>query len=401
MRSRPVRPSPYFLPGRAWVEPLPLGVVGIIAPWNYPVNLVLAPLVGALAAGNRAIIKPSELTPRTSALLAETLRERFRADEIAVVEGGAEVAEAVTHLPLDHLFFTGSTSVGKKVAMAAAANLVPVTLELGGKSPAWIHPEYPLAKAAERIAVGKLFNAGQTCIAPDYVLVAEGHDEELARHLEAAAHRAYPDLPRSPDYSAIVSERHLQRLVGLLDDARSRGARLVPLGPPAGASSRKLTPTVVLGATLDMKVMQEEIFGPILPILPYSSLEGAREQICRGPRPLALYYFDDDARRAEGLLRRTVSGGASINDTLVHFAQEALPFGGVGASGQGAYHGVAGFDRFSHMRGVLSASALAPARQVQSPPYGRLVDAAVAALSSRTTREAPGRLIRALRGERA
>jgi coniferyl-aldehyde dehydrogenase len=397
MRPRRVSPSPYFLPGRAWIEPLPLGVVGIIAPWNYPVNLLLGPLVGALAAGNRAILKPSEVTPRTAELLGEVLRERFSADELAVVEGGADVAEEVTHLHLDHLFFTGSTAVGRKVALAAAANLVPVTLELGGKCPAWIHPDYPIPRAAERIALGKLFNAGQTCIAPDYVLVARGREEALVTELEGAARRTYPGLPATHDYSSVVSARHHERLMGLLDDAKSRGARLHPIGLSPEPGSRKIAPTLVLDATIDMKVMQEEIFGPILPVIPYGSLDEARQRIADGPRPLALYYFDEDSARAEGILRRTISGGATLNDTLVHFAQDHLPFGGVGASGQGAYHGRAGFERFSHLRGVLDASALAPARSLQSPPYGKLIDAALAALLSRDVLDVPRRVLRALR----
>ena len=397
MRPRAVRPSPYFLPGRAWVEPLPLGVVGVIAPWNYPVNLLLAPLVGALAAGNRAILKPSELTPRTAELLGETLRERFSAEELAVVEGGPDVASEVTHLPLDHLFFTGSTAVGKKVAMAAAANLVPVTLELGGKCPAWIHPDYPIKRAAERIALGKLFNGGQTCIAPDYVLVARGQESALVEALESAALRAYPGLPATADYTAMVSPHHHERQLSLLEDAKAHGARLHPVGSPLEPGSRKLAPTLVLGATAEMKVMQEEIFGPILPIVPYDNLEEARERIANGPRPLALYYFDDDSGRAEEILRRTMSGGACLNDTLVHFAQDRLPFGGVGASGQGAYHGVAGFETFSHRRGVLDASALAPARRLQSPPYTKLLDAALAALSSRAPSAVPRRVLEAIR----
>jgi len=397
MKPRRVAPSPYFLPGRAWIEPLPLGVVGIIAPWNYPVNLLLSPLVGALAAGNRAILKPSEVTPRTAELLGETLRSRFAADELAVVEGGADVAEEVTHLGVDHLFFTGSTAVGRKVAMAAAENLVPVTLELGGKCPAWIHPDYPLDRAAERIALGKLFNAGQTCIAPDYVLVSRGKEDALVAAFEKAARRAYPELPATADYSAIVSPRHHERLTALLDDATRRGARIHTIGASPAKGSRKLAPALVLGATAEMKVMQEEIFGPLLPVLAYGTLEEARQRIADGPRPLALYYFDEDAARAEEILRRTPSGGACVNDTLIHFAQERLPFGGVGASGQGAYHGVAGFERFSHLRGVLDASSLAPARRLQSPPYGRLLDAALATLSSRAPGEALARVMRVLR----
>jgi len=379
MESTPVRPSKYFLPSRAMIETMPKGVVGIISPWNYPVNLAFAPLAAALAAGNRVLLKPSELTPRTSELIARTVRETFTAEEVVVLEGDAEVAKQLCALPLDHLFFTGSTAVGKMVAAAAAVNLTPVTLELGGKSPALVHADYPIAKAAARIAVGKMFNAGQTCIAPDYVLIADGRESEFVSAFRAAAKAAYPRLDGG-QYSSVVSDRHLARLEGLLADAQSQGARVEPVFPDEKVQGRRMPPVLVLGATSEMKLMQEEIFGPILPIRTHKNLDGAIDEINGRPRPLSFYYFDEDLDRATGVLSRTISGGACLNDTLVHFAQEDLPFGGVGASGMGAYHGRAGYDVFSHTRGVLIASAMSPARQLQSPPYGRVLDTALEVL---------------------
>jgi acyl-CoA reductase-like NAD-dependent aldehyde dehydrogenase len=376
MRSQEVSPSVYFLPSRAYIEYIPKGVVGIISPWNYPLNLALAPLSAALAAGNRAIVKPSELTPRVSALIGEAIRDNFTAEEVAVVEGGPEVAEEVTHLPLDHLFFTGSTAVGKKVAAAAAENLVPTTLELGGKSPALIHPDFPIEAAAERIALGKLFNGGQTCIAPDYVLLPAGREAAFTDAFRATVQRCYPDLARGSGYTSVVSQRHLERLRALVEDAKSKGARLEvvsPDGQPA-ADSRKFPPVLAFEVTDSMRLMQEEIFGGILPVKSYKTMDEALAYVNGHPRPLAFYYFDRNPGRAEELLTRTPSGGACINNTLLHFAQEELPFGGVGASGIGAYHGQAGFLTFSHARGVLAASRFFPAKKVQSPPYGKLLD---------------------------
>ncbi len=381
MQKKAVRPKWWFLPSTSYIESLPRGVVGIIAPWNYPVDLALGPLSGALAAGNRALIKPSELTPKTSAAIARAVRDTFTAEEVAVVEGGAEVARELTTLPLDHILFTGSTHVGRLVATAAAQNLTSTTLELGGKSPTVVHPEFPLARAAERIAIGKMFNAGQTCIAPDYVMVKEGTERRFAEEFKAVVARLYPDLANNPDYSSIANPRAYERLKGLLADAEAQGAKCEPLvSLPVQVKSRKLAPTLVFGATDQMKVMQEEIFGPILPVLTYSSLDDALAYVNSHPRPLAFYYFDENARRADDVLRRTISGGACVNDTLLHFAQEDLPFGGVGESGAGAYHGLTGFQTFSHARGVYVSSALSQVGKLQAPPYGKLLERAIAFL---------------------
>lgn len=373
MKRRPAPPHPVFLPSRAFVEPRPRGVVGVIAPWNYPVNLALGPLGAALAAGNRVLVKPSELTPKTAALIAETIAERFSADEVGVVTGGAEVARSITALPLDALVFTGSTAVGRLVARAAAENLTPVTLELGGKSPALVHSSFNLDLAAERIIAGKLFNGGQTCIAPDYALVARGSEARFVSELKKAVARGYPQLQ---GLSSIIHEGALHRLQGIVEDARSKGARVELLGDPS-PGGRVMTPVALLDVTEDMLAMKEEIFGPVLPIETFESLDSAISRIAARPHPLAFYYFDEDEGRICDVLARVTSGGACINDTLVHFAQEELPFGGTGASGMGAYHGEAGFRTFSHERGVLVSSPLAPAAKLLAPPYGAAVDKAI------------------------
>lgn len=376
MTRRPVRPHPFFLPSSAYVEYRPRGVVGIIAPWNYPVNLAFGPLAAAFAAGNRVLVKPSELTPKTSALMQDAVAERFSADEVAVVTGGADVARAVTELPLDALLFTGSTAVGKLVAQAAAKNLTPVTLELGGKSPALVHPSFDLAIAAERIVLGKLFNGGQTCIAPDYALVPRGSEGRFVAELKKAVARGYPRLD---GMSSLITERGHARLLAIVEDARAKGARVETLGDfsPGG---RVMSPVALLDVTDEMLAMQEELFGPVLPIETYDSLDGAIARINARPHPLAFYYFDDDARRADDVLSKVTSGGACVNDTLVHFAQETLPFGGVGASGLGAYHGRAGFETFSHARSVLVASRLSPARRLLAPPLGLFIEKALEVL---------------------
>ncbi len=365
-----------FQPGRNKVVPQPLGVVAILAPWNYPVQLALAPLVCALAAGNRVIIKPSEFTPRTSELLARMISEAFAPDQVQVVQGGPEVAEALCKLPLDHILFTGSTRVGHAVMKAAAENLVPVTLELGGKSPVIVHSSYPLDKAAERILVGKLLNAGQTCIAPDYVLVPRGQTQAFAQACQSVLARIRPTLVASPDYCSIVNDRQYARLQGYLSEARAGGAQLIELNPgneTFDAASRKLAPTLVVGAKDSMAVMQDEIFGPILPLVEYDSLDGAIAYVNARPRPLALYYFDRDSGRAATVLERTTSGGATVNDTILHIAQEDLPFGGVGPAGMGAYHGKTGFDAFSHNKGVFYQSRV-NAAGLLNPPYGTTIE---------------------------
>lgn len=387
MQPRPAATHVAYLGSSAWVEPIPLGVVAILSPWNYPVNLALAPLAGVLAAGNRALMKPSEVTPASSAVLARAVREFFSAEEVAVVEGGPEVARKVTELPFDHIVFTGSTRVGREVAMAAAKNLVPTTLELGGKSPVLIHADYPVASAATRVAVGKIFNAGQTCIAPDYVLVAEGKEEVFADAFSAAVREAFPDPSASADYTSVVNQRAWDRLRALLDDARAKGARVVDTCPDVfDAGRRRMAPALVLGATGEMRVMQEEIFGPVLPVLGYRTLDDALAIIDCNSHPLAFYVFDEDEARATETLRRVPSGDACINETLAHFAQEDLPFGGVGTSGTGAYHGRAGFERFSHARGVLSVNSLSPARFLFGPLAPKLTDYLADFVSGRVAR---------------
>lgn len=369
-RRRPIRMM--FQPASGHVHDQPLGVVGIISPWNYPVQLALSPLVGALAAGNRIMIKPSELTPRTSALLARVIGEVFDETEVAVVQGGVDVAQAFARLPFDHLFFTGSTAVGRDVMKAAAENLVPVTLELGGKSPAIIAPDYPLQKAAERIAVGKLFNAGQTCIAPDYVLIPREQEAAFVAAFRDAVGRLYPRLAANPDYTAIVSERHYERLRGLIADAEGKGAVLHainPAGERLDPAERKIAPVVLTRVPANAAAMQEEIFGPVLPVIPYDTLQEAIGFVNGRPHPLALYLFSRDRDIAKRVLEQTSSGGVAINETLLHCVQEELPFGGIGASGIGSYHGEAGFRTFSHARSVFRQARLNGAGMTK-PPYG-------------------------------
>ncbi len=381
MQRTPARPHVTFVGSTAYVEHVPKGVVGILAPWNYPVNLALGPLAAALAAGNRALIKPSELTPRTSAAIAEAVRETFSAEEVAVVEGGPPIAQAVSKLPLDHLFFTGSTQVGRHVARAAAENLVPVTLELGGKSPAYVQADYPAAVAAGRIAVGKLFNGGQTCVAPDWVLLPEGKEVVFAEAFRAAVR----DEWRGANVTSMATEKGLQRMRALLDDAKAKGARCeaVPCGV---AGTRGVEPVLVFSARDDMKLMQEEIFGPLLPVASYRTEAEALGRIAARPAPLAFYVFDEDVERAGRTVAQVPCGGACINDTLAHFANEELPFGGFGNSGIGRYHGRYGFETFSHAKGVLVSSAASPARRLYSPAAAGLVDRAMGVITSRLGR---------------
>lgn len=383
MKPRVVRASWISWPARAYVQHLPKGVVGILSPWNYPVNLALAPLAGALAAGNRAVIKPSEQTPAVSQALADLVADCFAADEVDVLLGGPDVAKAVTHLPLDHILFTGSTQVGRLVARAAAENLTPVTLELGGKSPTLVHADYPMAKAAERIAMGKLYNGAQTCIAPDYVLLPAGKEEQFRRAFVSTVERSYPSAGSNPDYTALITNAAVKRMEALLADAEQKGARVERLGPaPQPGQPRRYPPVLVWNVDDNMKVMQEEIFGPLLPVVSYSSLDEAVAFIARRPHPLAFYYFDDNQPRVDDVLSRVTSGGACINDCLMHFTQENLPFGGIGHSGMGAYHGRTGFETFSHARSVLQPLPN-PLKALQDPPYGKLLARAMDMLIGR------------------
>lgn len=379
METEPREVSWMFLPGRAEVIMQPLGVVGIISPWNYPVQLALGPLVGVLAAGNRAILKPSELVSDTSELLKTMLTETFAPDHVAVVTGGVEVSEAVAQLPLDHLVFTGSTRVGKLIMKAAAEHLTPVTLELGGKSPAIVGESFSIAQAAQKIMVGKCFNAGQTCIAPDYVMVPKGRADAFVDECRAAFASMYPRIQTNPDYTAIINDRQYERLQMLLKDARDRGGKIIELNPAKeelDPNARKMAPQLVLHAKDDAMLMQEEIFGPILPIRTYETLDEAIAYVNDHPRPLALYFFDHDQKRIDKVLRETVSGGVSINETMLHVAQDDLPFGGVGPSGMGAYHAREGFAAFTKKKPVFYQSRINGSALLK-PPYGPKIDFAL------------------------
>ena len=370
MKPRRVATSFHSLPGTSRILPQPVGVVGVVSPWNYPLQLALAPVVAALAAGNRVLVKPSEITPGLSQLLAELVAQHFDPAECAVVLGDAEMGKAFVRQPFDHLFFTGSTAVGRQVALAAAANLTPVTLELGGKSPAIVDASADLAQAAQRIAAGKLFNAGQTCIAPDYVLLPRAAQDAFVEAYTAAARRMYPRFAGNPDYTSIVNERHFERLRGLLREAEAAGARVLRIAPEAEtAPGRTLAPTLLLDPRPDLAVMREEIFGPVLPLVACDSPEEAIAFVNARPRPLALYWFGRDRARRQEVLTRTLAGGVTVNDVLLHIAQENLPFGGVGESGIGAYHGEHGFRRFSLEKPVFDQSRWA-GNDLLRPPYG-------------------------------
>lgn len=373
MRPQRRRTGLMFLPGSSRVMPQPLGVVGIISPWNYPVALALMPLATALAAGNRAMLKPSESTPRTTAVLASMLEKTFTAERVAVVTGGEDgLSEAFSQLPFDHLVFTGSTGVGRKIMAAAAENLVPVTLELGGKSPAIVGRDATLEDAARSIAWGKLANAGQTCIAPDHVWVPQARMDAFIREFAAATADLYPNLATNPDYTTVINAHHFERLESWLREARDGGARIHPIGESGAGRlhARTFLPVLVTGLKPGMKLATEEIFGPVLPVRGYADIAEVIAAINAGPRPLALYYFGPDRAERREVVARTTSGGVCVDDTLLHYAQDDLPFGGVGASGMGAYHGREGFLALSHTKAVFRQS---PVRFVDlvRPPFGK------------------------------
>lgn len=374
MKPRRAGVGKWFMPAGAKLLPSPLGVVGIIVPWNYPLYLAVGPLVAALVAGNRAMVKLSEFTPSFSALMQRLCAEAFAADEVLVVTGGADVAAQFSALPFDHLLFTGSTPVGRKVMAAAAEHLTPVTLELGGKSPAIVTPGYPLDHAVQRILVGKLLNAGQTCIAPDYVLLPR---EELPAFVDAArrqARRFYPQGLDDPRYCSIVNERQYGRLTRALDEAVAAGTRAEPLFDGRGRDDarHRLAPTLLIDPPAEGEAMREEIFGPLLPLVPYDSLAQAQAFVQSRAHPLALYWFDRNAARTEAAVRALPAGGVTVNDTLLHIAQDSLPFGGVGASGMGHYHGRWGFETFSQLKPVFLQSRF-NGMGLFVPPYSPLM----------------------------
>lgn len=373
MRDERRAPSLAFRGGRAWVRHEPLGVVGIVSPWNFPLYLCLGPLVDALAAGNRAMIKPSELTPRFSEVLRTLVGATFAPDEVAVITGDVDVARQFTALPFDHLVFTGSTAVGRQVMRTAAENLTPVTLELGGKSPAIVTEGYPLDAAARAIAQGKFLNAGQICIAPDYALVPAGQQEALARAVLKAAEASYPAALAGRDYASLISGRHRTRLEDAIAEAEGAGARVLRAN---GDWRGRMPPTVVLDAPDQGVLMTEEIFGPVLPIVPYRDLDEALALVNRHDRPLALYAFAKDRATQRRILDGAISGGVTLNGTIAHIAQDNLPFGGVGASGMGAYHGRDGFRRLSHARAVFRPGPV-DAFALLRPPFGRFARIAI------------------------
>ena len=373
-QKRKVAPPTLALLGaKAEVRYQPKGVVGVMTPWNFPIQLTIDAVAGAFAAGNRVMVKPSEFTPQTSALLARLFDLYFDDDEIAVIQGGADVGAAFAALPFDHLIFTGATSVGRHVMRAAAENLTPVTLELGGKSPVVIGASADLAKTAARVMAGKTMNAGQVCLSPDYVLAPPDRIEAFAAEATKAIAKMYPSIKDNGDYTAIINQRHYDRLQGLIADARAKGGRVIEINPAnedfSQQEHRKIPPTLILDARDDMAVMQEEIFGPILPIKAHAGIDDAITTVNAGPRPLALYYFGEDQAEQEVLLSRTTSGGVTINDVIFHISMHDLPFGGVGASGIGAYHGRRGFLEFSHEKAVLHQTGSELIAMFR-PPYG-------------------------------
>jgi coniferyl-aldehyde dehydrogenase len=377
---RPERKATMFplglLGARAWVEYQPKGVVGIIAPWNFPVNLVMSPLAGVLAAGNRAMVKTSEFTPVVAALFEELAARYFAPEEVAFVGGGPEIGKAFAQLPFDHLLFTGATGIARHILHAAADNLTPVTLELGGKSPVVVGRSANLAQATERVVMGKMLNAGQICLAPDYILVPEEKEAEIVDGLTSAASAMYPSLLANPDYTSVINDRHHARLTDWIEDARAKGAEVIAVNPGnedlAASNARKLPLHIIRGATDDMTVMQEEIFGPILPVRSYQHIDDAIAEVNRRDRPLALYYFGSDGNERRRLLDRTISGGVTLDDVIFHVSQEELPFGGIGPSGTGAYHGQAGFRTFSHARSIYKQPRIDVAKlSGMKPPYGK------------------------------
>lgn len=375
MGAQPRETNPLFFPSVAQVLLQPLGVVGIISPWNYPLLLALKPLVSALAAGNRALIKPSELTPRTADVLAEIISTAIPGDHVAVITGGADVGDAFSRLTFDHLIFTGSARVGKLVMRAAAENLVPVTLELGGKCPAIVGLEANVRTAGQRIMFGKTLNAGQTCVAPDYALVPVGAKSAFVEACRHAIAHLYPTFAANPDYTNMVDPAHFERVLGVIADAKEHGATVIELnagGEAIDPSARKIPPTLLLDVTPNMRCMREEIFGPVLPVVTYARLAEAIAHVNEGDRPLALYYFGRDEAAIDRVLSETTSGGVTINETLLHFTQDDLPIGGVGKSGLGQYQGRDGFEALSKKKAVFRQSPLSPTGLFK-PPYGRAV----------------------------
>ena len=370
--------SPMFplnlLGAKARVDYQPLGVVGVISPWNFPVNLTFTPLAGVFSAGNRCMIKPSEYTPETSKAMAEAISEEFNVEEIAVIQGGPETGNAFSRLAFDHLLFTGATSIAKHVLSAAAENLVPVTLELGGKSPVIISKSANVDSAAAAIMAGKTLNAGQICLSPDYVFVPKERMREFVDSSKQAVEKMFPTLLDNPDYTSVINERHFERISGYINEAKQKGVEVVEINP-AGEDfgqqpHHKIPPTLVIDPPDDLQIMQDEIFGPVMPVKSYDEVDETIFYVNQRARPLGLYYFGSDSAEEANVLDRTTSGGVTVNDVVMHYAQEDLPFGGVGPSGTGSYHGEDGFKRFSHAKAIYTQTKFGKVLEALRPPYG-------------------------------
>ena len=367
-----------FLGSKSYIKYLPLGTVGVISPWNFPVNLILAPLGGIFAAGNRAMIKPSELTPATSEVTKRMFEAYFDKSEAAVFTGDAEVGAAFSALPFDHLLFTGGTQIGKKVMKAASDNLVPVTLELGGKSPVIVDENADLSDVAKKVMRGKTMNAGQICLAPDYLMLPKGKSEEFAKASNEAVSEMFSDLKYNEDYTSVINERHYERINELVSDAKEKGAEVIQINPAdedfEQQELHKIPPTLVLNPTDEMKIMQEEIFGPVLPVKEYEDFDETVNYVNSKDRPLGLYLFSKDKNKEKKVLDNTTSGGVTLNDVIWHIGQEELPFGGVGPSGTGSYHGHDGFKEFSHAKAVYKQFSADLMAQMMPPYKGKMFE---------------------------
>ena len=363
-----------LLGAKARIDYQPLGVVGLISPWNFPVNLTFAPLAGVLSAGNRVMIKPSEYTPETSNAMAKAISEEFDADEIAVVLGGPETGASFSGLPFDHLLFTGATSIAKHVLSAAAQNLVPVTLELGGKSPVIVSESANMDSAAGAIMAGKMMNAGQICLSPDYVFLPKNRVQEFVESSKKAVAKTFPTLIDNPDYTSVINEKHFDRLSGYIDEAKRKGVEVVEINPAnedfRQQAHNKIPPTLIIDPPEELQVMQDEIFGPVMPIKSYDRIEETISYVNDRPRPLGLYYFGSNSKEESDVLNRTTSGGVTVNDVVMHYLQEDLPFGGIGPSGMGSYHGEDGFKRFSHAKAIYCQTKVRAVLNALRPPYG-------------------------------
>lgn len=372
-----------LLGGRSRIEYQPLGTVGVISPWNFPVNLTFGPLADILAAGNRAMIKPSEFTPTVSEVMAEIVAEAWDENEVAIFPGGPEVGAAFSALPFDHLLFTGATSIARHIMRAAAENLVPVTLELGGKSPVLISRSADVKKTVGRIMMGKTMNAGQICLAPDYLMVPEEKVDEVIGEIKEAVSSMYPTMVDNPEYTSMINDRHYDRMQANIEDAREKGADIIEMKPDgedfsAQNGTRKIPPTIINKTTHDMRVLEEEIFGPLLPIMTYKDFSETISYVNAQPRALAVYYFGSDQQEERDVLDKTVSGGACINDVIMHVMQEDLPFGGVGPAGMGSYHGYHGFKNFSHAKSIFTQSGMDIAGLAgMRPPYNSKTEASI------------------------